>query len=139
MIDIDFVLSQTDERPMYLQIMEQIKQRAAVGDWPPGAKLPSIRALAVSLSVSIITVKRAYLELERLGVIVTRQGQGSWISESLDASSLQMQELEGHLERVAELAKTMSLSEEDIVEVLRSLTEEQEPEAKETQNDQNGN
>ena len=61
---------------MYLQIMDQVRRRVAVGDWPPGQELPSIRALAASIQVSVITVKRAYLELEREGVIVTRQGRG---------------------------------------------------------------
>ena len=68
-----FVISQTDKRPIYLQIMEQIKQRVAVGDWIEGQDIPSIRQLAVDLQVSVITVKRAYLELEREGVIVTQQ------------------------------------------------------------------
>ena len=57
----DILISQSDGRPMYLQIMEQIKQRVAVGEWAPGEEIPSIRQLAVSLSVSVITVKRAYL------------------------------------------------------------------------------
>lgn len=125
MMEIDFVLSQTDERPMYLQIMEQIKQRAVVGDWPQGAALPSIRALAASLGVSIITVKRAYLELERLGVIVTRQGRGSWISEELDIGDLQMQELEEYLGRASDLAATMSISEEELINRLRALIGQQ--------------
>ena len=66
---------------MYLQIMEQIRRRIAVGDWQPGHELPSIRALAAAIQVSVITVKRAYLELERDGVIVTRQGKGSFVAE----------------------------------------------------------
>jgi GntR family transcriptional regulator len=53
------VISQTDPRPMYLQIMEQVKHRIAVGDWQPGQELPSIRALAVAIQVSVITGKRA--------------------------------------------------------------------------------
>ena len=65
---------------MYLQIMEQIRHRIAVGDWEPGRELPSIRALAASVQVSVITVKRAYLELEREGVIVTRHGIGSFVA-----------------------------------------------------------
>ena len=65
---------------MYLQIMEQIKQRITVGDWAEGQPIPSIRQLAVDLQVSVITVKRAYLELEREGVIVTQQGKGSHVA-----------------------------------------------------------
>lgn len=76
----DLVISQSDGRPMYLQIMEQIRQRVAVGDWVPGQKIPSIRQLAVALRVSVITVKRAYLELEHDGIIVTQQGKGSIVA-----------------------------------------------------------
>ncbi len=56
-----FVILQSDKGPIYLQIMEQIKQRIAVGDWDEGQAIPSIRQLAVDLQVSVITVKRAYL------------------------------------------------------------------------------
>ena len=75
-----FVISQTDKRPIYLQIMEQIKRRVAVGDWAEGQAIPSIRQLAADLQVSVITVKRAYLELEREAVIVTQQGKGSHVA-----------------------------------------------------------
>jgi len=99
---------------MYLQIMEQIERRVAIGDWPPGSKLPSIRALAVSLKVSVITVKRAYLELERLGVIITRQGQGSWINDELDVASAQRQQLESLLLEVLDLSRALSLTPQEL-------------------------
>ena len=83
----ELLISQADRRPMYLQIMEQIRHRIAVGDWEPGRELPSIRALAASVQVSVITVKRAYLELEREGVIVTRQGIGSFVADGPTSAS----------------------------------------------------
>ena len=55
-MDAQLVLSQKDGRPMYTQIMEQIKRLVAQGDWPPGEKVPSIRELAVATQVSVITV-----------------------------------------------------------------------------------
>ena len=123
-IDMDhyFVISQTDGRPMYLQIMEQIKQRVAVGDWQPGDKIPSIRELAVALQVSVITIKRAYLELEREGVIVTRQGMGSSIAENTDlGKKLYQEELEKHLDRVAELGRILGLDAEELQARLRQV------------------
>jgi GntR family transcriptional regulator len=78
------ILSQADGRPMYLQIMEQIRRRIAVGDWKAGQPLPSIRQLAVDLQISVITVKRAYLELEREGVITTQHGKGSVVADAPD-------------------------------------------------------
>ena len=100
-----FVISQTDKRPIYLQIMEQIKQRIAVGDWTEGQAIPSIRQLAVDLQVSVITVKRAYLELEREGVIVTQQGRGSHVASNPGLGMrLQQEELEKHLEQAVRQA-----------------------------------
>ena len=119
-----FVISNADKRPMYLQIMEQIKQRIAVGDWPPAHQIPSIRQLAVDLEVSIITVKRAYLELEREGVIVTRQGKGSQVADAVDLSArLREQDLKQRLDQVAKLAATLGLGGNELEDRLREAVE----------------
>lgn len=114
-----FVFSQADKRPMYQQIMEQILQRISVGDWPPNTPLPSIRQLATDIKVSIITVKRAYLELEREGVISTQQGKGSWVCASLDLGALQRDELLQHLEQAGKLAKSLEISESELMRLLK--------------------
>ena len=69
---------------MYQQIVDQITTRVMAGDWLPGQALPSIRELAATSGVSVITVKRAYDELERAGVIATRHGKGSVVAERTD-------------------------------------------------------
>jgi GntR family transcriptional regulator len=95
--------------------MEQITRRVAVGDLLPGAELPSIRELAADLKISVITIKRAYLELERDGVIVTRQGKGSVIAEKPGlASSIQERELKEHLEQVVNLGVLLGLSKTEL-------------------------
>ena len=78
------LLSASDPRPMYQQITDQITARVMAGDWMPGQSLPSIRELAATSGVSVITVKRAYEDLERAGIITTRQGKGSIVSERPD-------------------------------------------------------
>jgi GntR family transcriptional regulator len=105
------ILAKADPRPIYLQIIEQVRQRIAVGDWPPGQPLPSIRELSAELRVSVITVKRAYLELERDGVIATRQGKGSVVAESpaLPDRLLETQ-LENQLTALARQAVMMGLT-----------------------------
>jgi GntR family transcriptional regulator len=114
-------ISHADPRPMYLQIMEQIRHRIAVGEWRPAQELPSIRALAVATRVSVITVKRAYLELELEGVIVTRQGKGSFVAETADlGASLRRQELEDHLAAAASIARQIGVSNKDIEARLRA-------------------
>jgi GntR family transcriptional regulator len=115
-----FVISQSDKRPIYLQIMEQIKQRVAIGDWGPGHAVPSIRQLAVDLEVSVITVKRAYLELEREGVIVTQQGKGSQIaSHPALGTRLQEQELDRHLGKAVRLAELLGMEPHELEARLR--------------------
>ncbi|KAF1697734.1 GntR family transcriptional regulator [Pseudoxanthomonas koreensis] len=121
-------ISQTDARPMYLQIMEQVRARIAAGDWPAGKELPSIRALAAGLSISVITVKRAYLELESEGVIVTRQGKGSFVADAGNlASEIQQQKLDGHLEAAAAIALQLGLSPEQLAARLRRAQAKPEP------------
>src|SRR5262245_11753973 len=121
----DLVISHADRRPMYLQIIEQIKRRIAVGDWAPGDEIPSIRALAASTRVSVITIKRAYLELERDGVIVTRQGKGTFVAEDAQLSQqLREQELDEHLAKAAEVGRELGLSITALAARLREVARE---------------
>lgn len=116
------IISQADRRPMWLQIAEQVRQRVALGDWPAGYELPSIRALAAALQVSVITVKRAYLELERQGVIVTRQGKGSSVSDNVDLSTtLREQELDQHLAAAAEIGAQLGFTSAELESRLRAF------------------
>jgi GntR family transcriptional regulator len=113
-------IAQSDPRPMYLQIMEQITQRVAAGDWPKGQEIPSIRQLAVELSISVITVKRAYLELEREGVIITQHGKGSIVAPDPDLSPrLYHQELSDHLDQIVRLGELLGQTPEKLISQLR--------------------
>jgi GntR family transcriptional regulator len=113
-------ISQTDARPMYLQIMEQIRARIAAGDWPAGRELPSIRALAAALNVSVITIKRAYLDLESEGVIVTRHGKGSFVADVNGlAGELQVEKLDEHLAAAAGIGQQLGLSPAELADRLR--------------------
>lgn len=120
----DLMISQSDGRPMYLQIMEQIKQRIAVGDWEAGQEIPSIRQLAIALRVSVITVKRAYLELEREGVIVTQHGKGSMVAPDATLNPrLHEEELTAHLEKAARLGELLGLTPEEVAARLEEAAE----------------
>lgn len=125
-MQIDFVLSQTDGRPMYLQIIEQIKNRIALGDWQPGSKLPSIREFAVALKVSVITVKRAYQELENEGVINTQHGKGSFVAadKNLD-EKLREQDMNDHLLQAIKIARSLGLDLEQLKAKLEQVNLQQ--------------
>lgn len=121
-------LSQADRRPMYLQIVEQIRHRVAVGDWEAGHEIPSIRALAADIGVSVITVKRAYLELEHAGVVVTRQGRGTYVAEDAGLGTrLKQEELDRQLAAAVDSARLLGLDEDAMKqrlgEVIRRLQE----------------
>jgi GntR family transcriptional regulator len=119
-----FLISQSDKRPMYVQIMEQIKQRIAVGDWTEGQSIPSIRQLAVDLQVSVITVKRAYLELEREGIIVTQQGKGSSVASTPGLGMrLREQELEQHLDQATRIAAMLGIRPRELEDRLREASD----------------
>jgi GntR family transcriptional regulator len=119
-MDAPLTLSQSDKRPIYLQIMEQIRQRIAVGDWKEGQPIPSIRQLAADTAVSVITVKRAYLELEREGIIVTQQGRGSRVATTPGLGArLQEQELRQHLENAMRVAAQLGIRPKELERRLR--------------------
>ncbi len=127
-LNFEFILSQTDGRPMYLQIMEQIKRQVTLGDWSQGYKLPSIREMAVASKVSVITVKRAYQELESEGVIVTQQGKGSFIAQ-IDNLSAQIkeQEMDKYLKQAIDIARSVGMNAKQLKMRLAELQETNSP------------
>src|SRR3954462_7726949 len=75
-------ISANDGIPIYLQIINQVKRFIAAGRLAPGEEIPPIRVLAEQLVVNPNTVARAYLELERAGIVTKRHGSGTYVSEA---------------------------------------------------------
>lgn len=108
-------LSASDSRPMYQQIVDQISARVLAGDWLPGQALPSIRELAAGSQVSVITVKRAYEELERAGLIQTRQGKGSVVADRPEPARARLEaSLLEHLQAAITDAERLGLDSEQL-------------------------
>jgi len=80
-------LSQASGVPFYRQIVDQLAGLIRSGQLPPNARLPSFRELAPRLLVSLITVRRAYADLEAAGLIVCRQGQGTFVAGEIETAS----------------------------------------------------
>lgn len=72
-----------NHRPIYMQIMEHIYSRISRGDMIPGSKLPSVREFAVEAGVNPNTVSRTYMEMERELVVVSKRGQGTFVTEDI--------------------------------------------------------
>ncbi|KFL36210.1 GntR family transcriptional regulator [Arenimonas donghaensis] len=112
---MELFLSASDPRPMYQQIVDQVTAKVMAGDWAPGQSLPSIRELAAGSHVSVITVRRAYEELERAGVIATRQGKGSVVAERADLpTALMHDELQRQADALLAIATRLGLSRADL-------------------------
>lgn len=109
-------LSSSDRTPMYGQIVEQVTAKILTGDWRLGQPIPSIRQLASASNVSVITVKRAYLELERAGIIVTRPGKGSFVAETLDLPrQMALKDFQAGLGGMLEAAGRLGMSAESVL------------------------
>lgn len=80
-------ISPAADGPLYQQIIDGIGRAVSEGLLDPGSTLPSLRALATDLHVSLITTKRAYEELERDGIIYRSQGLGTFVAERGDSAS----------------------------------------------------
>ncbi|HUK16194.1 MAG TPA: GntR family transcriptional regulator [Bryobacteraceae bacterium] len=112
-----------DGVPIYLQIVEQVKRAVALGGLKPEEGLPSVRQLAVELTINPNTVARAYLELEHQGVIYKRQGQGTFVSaQASEASKRDRQKIVGALfEKALIEAVNSGMAAAEIEEIYRHL------------------
>ncbi|MBR3350124.1 MAG: GntR family transcriptional regulator [Solobacterium sp.] len=115
-------------QPIYEQIYSQIKNQIIGGDLKENESLPSIRALAKDLRISVITTKRAYEELDRDGYIYTLPGKGSFVAQKnlLLVNEEYMRQIENHFDEIRKLSAAVKLSKEDLHEMLDTLWEEQD-------------
>ena len=118
---MEILIRNSDSQPIYEQIVRQVSAQILSGALPPGTALPSIRALARDLKISVITTKRAYDELEAQGLINTVAGKGCFVAEPDLAlfREQSLRQLEDHLTAAAELGRTCGLSEPELAELLR--------------------
>jgi GntR family transcriptional regulator len=124
-VDAQLFLSASDPRPMYQQIVDQVTAKVMAGDWTAGQSLPSIRELAAASGISVITVRRAYEELERAGVIATRQGKGSVVADRGDLPTVLMhQALQQQLDALLACAARLGLPR---IELLRLVERAPDP------------
>jgi GntR family transcriptional regulator len=94
-------------KPIYIQIMEKINKKIVRNEWKAGDKLPSVREMAVQTGVNPNTIQRTYSELERMGIVETRRGQGTFVTENVEV-----------IERLRE-----QLKRDIVADFIRNMTE----------------
>jgi GntR family transcriptional regulator len=114
-------LDNRDLRPLYLQIMDEIRRAIVVGKLKPEDPLPSVRDLASELAINPRTVSQAYQELEREEVVYVKRGQGTFVSPTMKKNSRERQNLARALaKRTLIEARRSGL---DLQELIASLKE----------------
>lgn len=126
MADFQIKLDHHSGVPIYRQIIEQIRYAIARGDLLPGHQLPTVRQLAVDLSVNPNTVIKAYKELEIRGNLETQQGTGTFISDagvSIDPDEKQRQ-LQALCQDVVGRAGAYGIAIDELIRALRATVED---------------
>ena len=124
--NVDIVISNASGKPIYEQIASQITQGIVQGTLHAGDQLPSIRALANDLGVSVITTKRAYSDLENLGYISMVQGKGCYVADG-NAELLREERLmhiERHLADALDEARAAGIDLAELHEMLDTLADD---------------
>lgn len=124
--EMEILISNSSDKPIYEQICIQIKSMIMDGTLSAGEALPSMRALAKDLHLSVITVQRAYEDLTRDGFIETVSGKGSFVAAQ-NKQFIQEEQLriaEGLLQKVAEIGRSHGIDYQQMANILKLFYEE---------------
>jgi GntR family transcriptional regulator len=123
----DLVIDFRSGQPIYLQIVEQIRQKVVKGELKPGDQLPTVRQLATDLRVNFNTVARAYRLLDEAGLISTQHGRGTYIWEPVSPDQMQairQQGLESLTRRYLSSAVQLGCAPQEIARVVNQMLEQ---------------
>ena len=124
---MEIIISNSGSKPIYEQIADQLKDAMLAGELCAGDQLPSIRALANDLRVSVITTKRVYQDLETQGFIHTVQGKGSFVSQGSQGllQERRLMQIEDDLRSALAHAATANVDVASLHDMLDALVEEE--------------
>lgn len=113
------VLDLKDARPLYEQIVERFKHLILCGALPEDEKLPSVRNLAMELSINPNTIQKAYGELEREGFIYSVKGRGNFVAANSSLKEAKKEELKTQILALVKEGEAIGLTREDIINILK--------------------
>ena len=117
------ILDYKDRRPIYEQIVERISELILKGVLEPDEKLPSVRNLAMELSINPNTIQKAYAELERRGFLYSVKGRGNFVSYSEELLEQKQIEIIKGLQETVEKAKLNRIEKEEIYNIVDQVYE----------------
>ncbi|NCB35220.1 MAG: GntR family transcriptional regulator [Clostridia bacterium] len=125
---MDIIISNRSAQTIYEQIIGQVKRQIADGLLAPGEPIPSMRALARQLHISVITVQKAYELLQRDGFIETVQGKGTFISGASRDFILEerLRRIEENLDAAAQSAREADIPLDKLTDILRLFYEQED-------------
>lgn len=110
------LLDYKDRRPIYEQVVDKLQELMVCGVLTEDMQLPSVRSLAMDLSINPNTIQRAYAELERQGFIYSVKGKGSFVAENSNIRAARRSYLYKDLEKLVEEAKRLEVTKEELLE-----------------------
>jgi GntR family transcriptional regulator len=122
---MQFRIDNTSDRPVYQQIVDQVKRDIALGRLVKDEKLPTVRHLAKQLAINPNTIARAYRQLEQEGIIVTKPGAGAFVT-NLDSNlsrSVRKKIVSDELQQIAVEAFHMQIDRQTLLELFNSAVE----------------
>lgn len=122
MIALDY----QDRRPIYEQVVERFRHLILSEALPPGERMPSVRQLAVELSINPNTIQRAYMELEQEGLIFPVKGKGNYIADSAEIRRIGRENYCQELHALVNKGKNMGVGEEEMIALIRDSFREEE-------------
>jgi len=138
--DLGLKLRSTTGVPFYRQIVDQITDQVVSGELPAGARIPSVRELAASLTVSVITTRRAYAELEAAGLVSRLQGQGTFVADRPRVAAMRRLRTEATEELRSALGRLIQLGLDgaSLQRLVAELLEESQPDMATDQAEKSG-
>ncbi len=122
MIQIDY----QDKRPLYEQVIEKLQNLIVIGVLDIDSKLPSVRNLAIDLSINPNTIQRAYQELERMGFIYTVKGRGNFVASDTQWRNTEKDNKLKDFKEILNQLNRLSISKEELCDIIEEIYSKEE-------------
>lgn len=113
------VLDYQDRRPIYEQVVDKFRHLILSGALPPESRMPSVRQLAMDLSINPNTIQRAYTELEQEGLIYPVKGKGNFIADSEEVREISLRSYKEEVKALVQKGKTIGVAAEELIYIIR--------------------